>query len=81
MAADRYVAPLLGVDMLAAMAGNKPVAFMADGQLPLDLSEATAYMAHQANAATPEQLAVLKTWLVKMTLLHGSWVHDWLRFD
>ena len=54
-----------------------PVAFVHG--LPLFVNEALAFMAWEANTATPEQMETLRAWKVAMTLVHGSWVGDDLR--
>ena len=49
--------------------------------LPMTLAEALSYSDLQAGCATERQRSLLKAWLVKMTLLHGTWVSDLIRFD
>jgi len=49
--------------------------------LPLTHSEALSYSALQAGCATDHQRDLLKAWLVKMTLLHGTWVSDLIGMD
>lgn len=66
--------PPNGLDMLAMGSPDKPMAYIFD--LPLNTREALAYMAVSADAYSEEQRAIVKAWVVKMTLVHGSWVAE-----
>jgi hypothetical protein len=54
---------------------SKPVAYLF-GQLPLMLNEAYAVSNVEAGVDTPADHAVLRAWLVKMILVHGTWVGE-----
>jgi hypothetical protein len=53
---------------------TKPIAFLFD--LPMDHAEAHAFSAFEAGVDTPEQRRLLLAWVVKMTMIHGTWVAD-----
>ena len=58
-----------------------PVAFMfGDTRLGMDRREAYAYSNIEASFGTDDDRAVMQAWLVKMILLHGTWVTDDLGF-
>lgn len=70
MATPRFA--YLGID--AAGIQPKVVAWMYG--LPLTQPEAMAVSAYQAEAATDLDRALMAAWMVKMTLVHGSWVAE-----
>jgi hypothetical protein len=57
----------------------KPVAYLF-GDLPLLLDEAYAVSNFEAGIATVRDREIMHAWLVKMILVHGTWVEDRCRF-
>lgn len=70
---------LTDIDLMALVKDDKPVAYLLE--LPLNAAEALAYMAYSTDVYSGEQLAILRAWRVKMTLLHGTWVAQQIDFD
>jgi hypothetical protein len=63
--------------MAASRLSTDAVAFMfGDGRLALNPTEAYAVSNLQAGTITAQDRAILRAWLVKMTLLHGTWVEE-----
>ena len=58
------------------LSNPKPIAFLFG--LPMTYAEAHAFSAYEAGVDTREQREVLVAWMVKMTLVHGTWVGDQL---
>jgi hypothetical protein len=54
---------------------GRPVAYLF-GELPMMAAEAYAFSNLEAGTPTEHDLAILRAWLVKMTLVHGTWVAD-----
>jgi hypothetical protein len=56
------------------------VAFMlGNPKLPLVAREATAFSNIQSGYGNAEDRAIMDAWIIRLTLLHGTWVHDLMR--
>jgi hypothetical protein len=66
-----------GIDLLALNSDAKPIATMFG--LPMHRAEALAYMAFQAGTHTEDDIRTLCAWVVKQTLVEGTWAADQLR--
>jgi hypothetical protein len=53
---------------------GRPVAYLFD--LPLTFAEAHAFAAIEGGYGTPDQKVLFMAWVVKMSIVHGSWIVD-----
>jgi hypothetical protein len=69
---------VIGIDHAAPVAGDKPIAFL--WGLPMNYAEACAFSAYEGGVWTANDHEILMAWVVKMTLVHGTWVGERLVF-